>query len=184
VDLTTGKALTPITVGNAPTGIAITPNGSTALVTNLNSGSVSPIDIAKDTAGPPIQVQGAPIAVAISSAQPTIAYVVDTISKQSATGNVTLINLADDIAGAPIFVGKNPQAIAFTPGGTAAWIVCFDDQTIVPLNTRTHLLGTPIHLPGGPSAIAVAARPTSTGTGKTKKSSSAKSPSGSKKKKA
>ena len=134
VDLATGKALPPITVGNAPTGIAITPDGSVALVTNLNSGSVSTIDIANDKAGAPIAVQGAPIAVAISSVQPTIAFVVDAISKQAKLGNVTPINLTTDAAGKPIVVGKNPQAIALSPDGKTAWVVCFGNETIVPVN--------------------------------------------------
>ena len=34
VDLTTGKALAPIAVGNAPVAVVITPDGSTALVAN------------------------------------------------------------------------------------------------------------------------------------------------------
>jgi YVTN family beta-propeller protein len=164
VDLLTGRALAPITVGNAPTGIAITPDGSTALVANLNSGSVSPINLANDVAGAPIPVSGAPIAVAVSSTEPTIAYVVDTISKQSATGNVTPVDLTSDTAGAPIGVGRNPQAIAMSPDGKTAWVVCYDSQTIVPLNIRTNRPGKAIHLPGGPSAIAVASRPTSAPT--------------------
>ena len=155
VDLRTGKALAPITVGNAPTGVAITPDGSTALVANLNSGSVSPINLATDVAGSPIPVEGAPIAIAISAAHPTVAYVVDTISKQSATGNVTPVDLTNGTAGSPITLGKNPQAIAMSPDGKTAWVVCYDSETIVPLSTRTDRPGTAIKLPGGPSAIAL-----------------------------
>jgi len=175
VELATRKALAPITVGNAPTGIAITSDGSTALVTNLNSGSVSPIDIANNTAGSPIIVQGGPIAIATSAAQPTVAYVVDAISTQSATGNVTPIDLANSTAGRPIYVGKNPQAIAISPDGKTAWIACYGSHAIVAVSLATHRAGTAIRLLGAPSAIAVAAKPSSTGTHK--------SGSGSKKKK-
>ncbi len=182
VDLATGKALASITVGNAPTGIAITPDGSTALVTNLNSGSVSPIDIANDSVGAPIAVRGGPIAVAISAAQPTVAFVVDAISAQSATGNVTPIDLSDDTAGTPIFVGKNPQAIAMSPDGGTAWVVCLASGTIVPINTGTHRLGPAIRVPGGPSAIALTERPTSSPSTKTKKASTATDTASSKKK--
>jgi YVTN family beta-propeller protein len=180
VDLTTGKASAPITVGNAPTGIVITPDGSTALVANLNSGSVSPINLTNGAVGAPIPVQGAPIAIAVSSAQPTVAYVVDTISKQSATGNVTPIDLTSDSAGTPIIVGRNPQAIAMSPDGKTAWIVCYDSQTIVPLSTRTNRPGTAIRIPGGPSAIAVTQRSSSSPTATT--TTSVKGGSGSKKK--
>ena len=181
VDLTTGKALLAITVGNAPTAIAITPDGSTALVANTNSGSVSPIDLTNDKAGPPISVQGGPISIAISPAQPTTAYVADTISGPSTTGNVTLIDLTSDTAGTPISVGKNPQAIAMSPDGTTAWVVCYGSRTLVPLSTKTHRPGAAIHLPGGPYAIAVTQRSSSSPTVTT--TTTAKGGSGSKKKK-
>ena len=161
VDLATGKALPAIRVGNAPTAIAITPDGSTALVANTNSGSVSPIDLANDKAGSPIAVQGNPMSVAISPAQPRTAYVADATSGPSRTGNVTLIDLTNDTAGAPIAVGKNPQAIAMSPDGTTAWVVCYGSRTLVPLSTRTHLPGAVIRLPGGPYAIAVTQRSSS-----------------------
>jgi hypothetical protein len=51
-----------------------------------------------------------------------------------------------------------------SPDGKTAWVVCYDSQTIVPLNIRTNRPGKAIHLPGGPSAIAVASRPTSAPT--------------------
>ncbi|MGD0983346.1 MAG: YncE family protein [Acidimicrobiales bacterium] len=158
VDLTTGQALPPIPVGNAPVAIAITPDGSTALVANVNSGSVSPIDLANDKAGSPISVQGGPISIAISPTEPTTAYVADTISGPSTTGNVTVIDLTSDTAGTPITVGKNPQAIAMSPDGSTAWVVCYGSRTLVPLSTKTHLPGAAIHLPGGPYAIAITQR--------------------------
>ena len=118
VDLTTGKALAPIPVGNAPAAVAITPDGTTALVANVNSGSVSPIDVATDKAGSPISLQGGPVSIAISDSEPTTAWVADSVSTASRTGNVTPIDLTSDTAGAPIAVGKNPQSIAISPDGT------------------------------------------------------------------
>ena len=164
VDLRTGKALAAIPVGNAPAAIAITPDGSTALVANTNSGSVSPIDLADDKTGSPIAVQGGPISIAISPDQPTTAYVADTISGASTTGNVTLIDLTSDTAGTPIIVGKNPQAIAMSPDGKTAWVVCYGSRTLVPLSTTTHRPGAPIRLAGGPYAIAMTQRSSSSAT--------------------
>jgi len=155
VDLTTNKALAAIPVGNAPAGIAITPNGSTALVANVNSGSVTPIDIATDKAGSPISVVGGPVGITIPSTEPTTAYVAVGVSNESATGNVTPIDLTTDTAGTPIAVGKNPQSIAVSPDGSTLWVVCYDTQTLVPINTKTLKAGAAIHLPGGPYAIAV-----------------------------
>ncbi|MGA3352249.1 MAG: hypothetical protein ABSD85_03570 [Acidimicrobiales bacterium] len=172
VDLTTGKALPAIPVGNAPAAVAITPDGSTALVANVNSGSVSPIDVATDKAGSPITVQGGPVSIAISAAEPTTAWVADEISTASARGNLTPIDLATDTTGTPIAVGKNPQTVAMSPDGSTAWVVCFDSQTLVPVSTKTMKPGASVILPGGPYAIAVTSRPASSVTTTTLKAGS------------
>ncbi|MGO9582527.1 MAG: YncE family protein [Acidimicrobiales bacterium] len=158
VDLSTHKALPPVPVGNAPIAVAITPDGSTALVANANSGSISPIDVASDTAGSPISVQGGPNSIAISPTEPTRAWIADGTSDSSTTGNVTLIDLTTDTAGSPIEVGKDPQSVAISPDGTTAWVVCYDSQTLVPLSTKTLRPGAAIRLAGGPYAIALTER--------------------------
>ena len=65
VDLSTCRALAPITVGNGPVAVAVAPGGATAYVANLDSESVSPIDLKTNTAGAPIPVDGGPLALAI-----------------------------------------------------------------------------------------------------------------------
>jgi DNA-binding beta-propeller fold protein YncE len=73
-------------------------------------------------------------------------------------------------------VGKNPQGLAMSPDGKTAWVVCYDSDTLVPVITRTDTAGQAIRLPGGPSAIAVAARPSgaTTGSASTKTRASSK----------
>ena len=56
--------------------IAITPDGSTAYVTDNGDGTVTPIDIATDVAGSPIAVGRAPAAIAITP-DGSSAYVVN-----------------------------------------------------------------------------------------------------------
>ena len=159
VDLATGKSLGPIVVGNAPTGVAITPDGSTAIVTNLNSGSVSPINIASNKARAPISVQGGPIAVAVSPADPAIAWVADTSSNTSTGANVTPVDLSAGVAGTPIPIGKGPQGIAITPDGTTAWIVCYNASSLESIDLRTKRPGPAVRVAGGPSAIALTTHP-------------------------
>jgi YVTN family beta-propeller protein len=50
----------------APWAMAITPGGKTAYVANSLSGTVTPINTATNTAGPPIRVGGYPYAVVIA----------------------------------------------------------------------------------------------------------------------
>src|SRR5262249_22286523 len=61
------KNPTDITVGSDPFGVAITPDGKTAFVTNTYSGSVSTIDVKTGTKDPTdIPVGGAPLGVAFT----------------------------------------------------------------------------------------------------------------------
>jgi YVTN family beta-propeller protein len=52
--------------GRRPRAIAITPDGQTAYVANLESASVTPIRTATSTPGPAIKVGNQPIAIAIT----------------------------------------------------------------------------------------------------------------------
>ena len=105
----TNTAGPPITVGDFPIGIAITPNGRTAYVTNWYSGTVTPIRTATNTAGTPITVGHDPDGIAITPNGRT-AYVTNFNS-----GTVTPIRTATNTAGTPIRVGRSPYGIAITP---------------------------------------------------------------------
>ena len=113
IRIATNTAERAIKVGTAPFpisyAIAITPDGKTAYVANTSSGSVTPIDIATNAAGPPIPVGSSPDLIAITPDGKT-AYVVNLGSS-----TVTPIDIATNTAGAPIPVGTVPEAIALTP---------------------------------------------------------------------
>jgi YVTN family beta-propeller protein len=57
---------TPISVGEFPFAVAITPDGKTAYVTNFDDNTVTPITTATNTPGTPIPVGMHPDAVAVS----------------------------------------------------------------------------------------------------------------------
>jgi YVTN family beta-propeller protein len=62
----TGTALAPIEAGRSPDAIAITPDGRTAYVTSIRSGTVTPIRTATNTALPPVRTGRNPDAIAIA----------------------------------------------------------------------------------------------------------------------
>jgi hypothetical protein len=62
INLATGRAGPPITVGKRPVAIAITPDGGTALVVDGGDNAVTPIRLATDRTGTPIRVGAAPVA--------------------------------------------------------------------------------------------------------------------------
>ena len=96
-------------MGSNPHGIAITPNGKTAYVTNSESDSVTPIALATHTPGAPISVGKYPVGIAITPNGKT-AYVANNLSN-----SVTPIALATHTPGAPIGVGGDPIGIAINP---------------------------------------------------------------------
>ncbi len=149
IDLGTGHALPPITVGNAPIAIAI--SGGTAFVANEGSESVSTISLATRTAGVPIPVAGAPESIAFSSDDAWVA-----VSKTSlpSANSLTPINLVSQAAGTPVPVGSGPTSVAIENG--TAWVVCSGSSSIVPVDVSAkhpHAEAA-VAVPGGPYAIA------------------------------
>jgi DNA-binding beta-propeller fold protein YncE len=84
--------------------IAITPNGTTAYVTNeigMDGNTVIPVNLVTNTAEPAIAVTDQPFGIAITPNGAT-AYVV---TATDTTGTVVPIDTATNTAGTPISVG-------------------------------------------------------------------------------
>jgi len=115
IEIATNTPLSEITVSRfvqpRPTGVAITPDGTTAYVTNLEEG-VTPIEIATNKPGNEITVGSEPFGVAITPNGKT-AYVTNELS-----GTVTPIKIATNTPGKEITVGSSPVAIAIYPPPT------------------------------------------------------------------
>lgn len=152
INLSTGRAGKPITVGNGPTGVAIAPDGGTLFVTNLDSLSVTPINISTNQALSAIAVPGGPIAVVVADGE---AWVVDTPSSRSPGNNVVPISLASEKAGTPIPVAKGAQGIAVTPDGKTAWVTCLNAGVIQSIDLASRSIGSTVKVAGGPFAIAI-----------------------------
>ena len=150
INLASGTPGTPITVGNKPTAIAITPDGATAYVTNSGAGTVTPINLATGIPGTPIHAGKFPVAIAIAPDGAT-AYVVN-----NDDGTVTPINLASGTPGTPITVGNTPTAIAITPDGATAYVTNSGAGTVTPINLATGTPSTPIHVGNGPASVVIA----------------------------
>ncbi len=137
VDTATHAVGAAIAVGSAPSAIAITPDGSTAYVTDEGTttttpGFVTPIALSTNTPGAPIPVGSGPDAIAITPDGRT-AYV----------GNynddtVTPVDLVTDAAGTPIPVGAPPTAITISPDGSTAYVTQGFAADVIPINTATN----------------------------------------------
>jgi DNA-binding beta-propeller fold protein YncE len=159
IDFTTGTAGTPFAVGSSPTSIALTPDGTTLLVTNSTADTVTPVTISNGatgltyTPGTPIPAGPGPDAIAVTS-DGTTAYVTD-----DGSDTVTPITLDGvNIPGNPLTVHPGPDAIALTPNGELAYITS-DSGWVTPIVTATDRISTTppaIRVGANPDAIAIA----------------------------
>jgi len=141
----------PVTVGNNPFAVAVTPNGNFVYVTNITDNTVSVFDTATNTVAPSIGVGRAPIAIAITP-NGTKAYVVNSVDE-----TVSVINTSSNLVVATIPVGLDPLAIAITPDGTRAYVVNSEtSNNVFVINTATDtVIGPPIPVGHRPEGIAI-----------------------------
>jgi hyaluronoglucosaminidase len=154
IDTTTHQVVHEVGVGVEPDAVAVAPGGSggkgVALVANLDSNSVTPVDLGTWRAGTPIAVGTAPvaIAVAVTASGAATAFVAD-----SGSNTVTPIDVATLQPGAAIPVGSTPQTIAAAPGEVL--VGNFGNRTLTAINPGTLQAGGTIALPLNPTGIAV-----------------------------
>ena len=113
-----------IAAGIDPVGIAITPDGLHAYVTNFDTaGTVSVIATTTNTVEATIPVGGFPIAVAVTP-DSKHAYVAN-----QSSNNVSVIRTATNTVVATVPVGSGPSAVAIVPPPQGVPFVCPGNTT-------------------------------------------------------
>src|SRR5205807_8144907 len=129
-----------------PGPIAITPSGKTAYLASRTNGALFPFDLASSTVGPAIIPAGNnPSSTAIKPDGSTL-YVVYA-ANSDADGWVTPVNTANNTAGPIISLGPSrphPVDIAMSPNGDTAYVADGFKNTVVPIDTATNKIKTPI----------------------------------------
>ena len=130
-----------VTAGPVPYGVAVTPNGRYAYVTNYSDGTVSVIDTATNSVtGDPISGFDGPVGVAFSP-NGRHAYVTN-YGESIAGTTVSVIDTAlavtdpaNAVTGTTITVGSAPSGVAFTPDGRYAYVTNQGGGTVSVLTT-------------------------------------------------
>jgi DNA-binding beta-propeller fold protein YncE len=138
-------------VPSVPTG--------TAYVINSGGGTVTPIDLATNTAGKPIDVPGEPVALTAAPDGKT-GYIINGFPSRT----VTRIDLATNKLGKPITLIDPPYGIVMAPDGKLAYVTIARGVGIkeslyyfAPFDLATGRLGKWIKLSSGdPASIAIA----------------------------
>jgi YVTN family beta-propeller protein len=151
VDTVSDTVSTTITVGNGPTGSAVSPDGTKTYVSNTADGTVSVINNATNTViGSPITVGSSPNGVAITP-DGTKAYVANQNSN-----NVSVIDTASNSVIATVTVGTTPVGVAITPDGLRAYVTNNTSGTVSVISTATNTtIGSAITVGTAPNGVAI-----------------------------
>ena len=142
-------------MGVEPDAVAVAPGGTggkgIALVANLDSNTVTPVDLGTWRAGRPVPVGTEPVALAVfvGASGAATAFVADFGSNA-----VTPIDISTMQPGAAIPVGPGPLAIAVA--ADQVLVGNFTNHTLTPINATTLRPGGSVFLPLNPTGIAVA----------------------------
>lgn len=145
VDATTDT----LDVGNGPSSVALSPDGTLAYVTDLDSGSVSVIYLATGEVISTIDVGAAPSAVALGrdgerayTANPNL-------------GTVSVIDTATAEVIESVAVGASPSSLAVSPTTARLYVANLGDETVSAIDTRTNVVIATITVGTSPSALLV-----------------------------
>jgi YVTN family beta-propeller protein len=152
-DLATGSVIARPTVGTAPAGVAISPDGTRIFVVNQADGTVTVMS-ATGTVLDTIAVGTLPEAAAYDRAAGRV-YVTN-----GGDGTVSVIDAATDSVVATVTVGSHPRGIAVNPASASAriYVANFDDGTVSVIDAALGVVGT-IALGAGSQPVGMALDP-------------------------
>jgi YVTN family beta-propeller protein len=155
IDTATNTVVATVPVGSFPFGVAITPDGTHAYVTNQDSHTVSVIDTATNTvvATVPVGTESAPREVAITP-DGTHAYVTNIFAN-----TVSVIATATNTVVATVPVGSAPDGVAIMPDGTHAYVANFGSKTVSVIDTATNTVVATVPVGSEPFGVAITPSP-------------------------
>ena len=148
VSLTTLALVDTIHVGAAPTGVAFSPDGASAYVTNQFSGTLSVVKVAADSQVATVTLGNAPFVVLPS---PTGSPVVATDN----SGNLYFVDPGTNSVTATLSVGGAPNGLAFNGAGTRLYASTMIGGTVAVVNPVSHALLSTIATGGVPQGLAL-----------------------------
>lgn len=169
IDIATNTVIGVITGFDGPSGMVITPNGTTAYVNNYGAGSSSGsattvriVDLNTNTiVGSPITVDLAPASLAITP-DGAFVYVINYVDGNLGTGTISIIRTSDNTVVGTIPGFSGPFAIAITPNGRFAYVTNFGSNNFAPVGTtvsvvnlQTNTVIATIKVGTQPSGIAI-----------------------------
>ncbi len=148
INTATNTVLGTITGFNGPSGMVITPDGTTAYVNNYgyNGGAgsgtgttVSIVHLGGDTITGPINVGTAPAGLAITP-NGAFVYVINYVDGNIGTGTISVINTATNLVVDTIAGFSGPFQIVINAQGTYAYVTNFGSNNFAPVGTTVSVV--------------------------------------------
>ena len=158
VDSVTGKvkSTSPLPLSTVPTGLALSPDGTTLFVANSGSNDVTPVNAVTGMAltnslgfAVRIPVGAAPAGLAFLPNGKTL-YVVNSLDN-----TVCVIDAATDVVTGNFVVGMHPVGAAVTPDGSKLFVVNQFGGTVSVIATATNTVVNTISVGAQPAGIAI-----------------------------
>ena len=150
MSLATLAPVDTVHVGLAPTGVAFSPDGNTAYVTNQGSGTLGVVNVAADS-------QVATVAIGQS---PFVTLPSPDGSKVIVTGNagsIYVVNASTRAVVGSLLVGGAPNGLAFNAAGTRVYVSTFWAGTVVEVDPATPAVLRTFTAGGYPQGLALSA---------------------------
>jgi YVTN family beta-propeller protein len=140
LDTATNAIVDAITVGNAPEGLAVSPDGKRVYVANSLSNSVSVIDTATKSVVGTVAVGVGPSSLTVSPDGKRV-YVPNWYNN-----TVSVIDTMTNTIIGTIPVGKAPNALAITPNGNRLYVSNFYNDNISVIDTQSNSVVETVNL--------------------------------------
>lgn len=141
-----------IAVGNVPS-LAIGHDSRAAWVINQLSDTVQRVDIAGNSAGPPIEVARTPQQMKLTADGRTL--LVLSFGDGVHPGSLTAVDTTSTKAGPALAVGVAPSDLVVAPDSATAYIANHQANAITTVDLRTWQVGATIALPCSPSQLVI-----------------------------
>lgn len=151
IDAGTNSVIASIPVGQAPTQLALSPDGTVLYVTNSGSNTLSAISTVSGATLATLSVGLSPRGVAVNPTGNRI-YVAN-----SASNTVTVLNAANGSTVATVSVGVAPVGVVVSGDGTRAYVANRGSNTVSVINTATQSVMTTYAVGSMPQALALTA---------------------------
>jgi YVTN family beta-propeller protein len=149
------KVVDTIRVGNLPAGVAVTPDGQHAYVTNRGDDTVSVINTKSHKVVATVAVQDKPANVVFTpdGSRAYVAHLGDPFTIPGTT--VSVIDTKTNTVAKSILVGVGPLGVAVTPDGAHVYVVNVVSSNVSVIDTATDTVVKTVGVGRGPLAVAI-----------------------------